>query len=76
MVMLITRPTTLPSQVICIICKEPVQPDQATSGSLDANNQQAYACSHHLYNRRLWVPEWAAFEITQQRIRSKAKESA
>jgi len=71
MVMVITCPTTPPSYVVCIICKEPVMPDQATSGSLYANNQQAYACSNHIYNRRLWVPAWAAFETTQQRIRAK-----
>ena len=67
MVMVITRPVLSPTPyVLCIICKQPVKPDQATSGSLYANHQQAYACSNHLYNRRLWVPAWAAFDTTQQ----------
>lgn len=56
----------LPKTFTCSICGKEIPPGEAVAGSLDASNNQQFACNGHFWNPHQLIAGWADFMAAQR----------
>lgn len=57
-------------ELVCVVCRSAVLPNEATAGSYYADGELAFACNKHLLDRPKWIVSWAQFDAEQEHLSS------